>query len=470
MLYRLKSGYALRGWDGMAWVLVKRPENMIRNLTQEQFQVLMLCDGETELPSKLLDETLLKALNQCKEEGLVEPCKDVSPLDEDQYYHYYHNRYVNSVFWSVTGHCNYRCRHCYVDGPDGKLGEMSTEQAIDLIDQIAECGVLRVDMTGGELFVRKDLWQLIDRILSHKMIIGQIYTNGWLINEELIEQFERRNIKPKVQISFDGVGWHDWMRGVPGAEKAALKAFQLLHEHGFRTNAAMCIHRGNLYTVPQTVEALKAVGVKDIKVSNVDMTDLWQHKSQGNEMTREEYTRAVLPYIDWYYRTGRPIKRLEFGGVVELNQEAPARMMARHYDGTENCLNSYLCGVTRWTCYITPEGRLVPCMPMASSPEQERFPLVQDIGLRNGLSSSYYMQFVNSRIKDLMAVNSECNSCIYRYKCGGGCRATALLQGDHNLMGCDREMCGFWKKGQDKLVMSALKAAQENYGAVFSEE
>src|SRR5699024_10246901 len=119
-------------------------------------------------------------------------------MDDDQYYRYYSNRYVKMVFWSVTGRCNYRCRHCYIDGPDGKLGEMSTEQAMDLIDQMAGCGVLRVDLTGGELFVRKDLWQLIDRILSYKMTIGQIYTNGWLVNEELIEQFELRGIKPNV--------------------------------------------------------------------------------------------------------------------------------------------------------------------------------------------------------------------------------------------------------------------------------
>ena len=48
MYYRMKPPYVLRGWEGMAWVLVKRPENWTQNLTQEQFQVLTLCDGETK--------------------------------------------------------------------------------------------------------------------------------------------------------------------------------------------------------------------------------------------------------------------------------------------------------------------------------------------------------------------------------------------------------------------------------------
>ena len=464
MLYRLKKDYILRGWEKMPWVLVQRPDNEICQLTQDEFQTLLLCDGETELDNDLMDDKLFEVLHQCEEKGYIEAIEKPVSLENEQYYTYYNNRYVKSVFWSVTGKCNYRCRHCYVDGPDGKMGELSTAQALDLIEQMAKCGVLRVEITGGEPFVRKDLWQLIDRILAHKMVIGYIYTNGWLIDEAMIAQFEKRGIKPKVQVSFDGVGWHDWMRGIPGAEEAALRALQLLHEHGFKTNVAMCIHRGNLHTIPQTVKMLKEVGVEDIKASHVDMTELWRCNNQGNGMTREEYTRAVLPYIDWYYRTGRPIKRLEFGGVVELSQETPARLMARHYDGTENCLDSFLCGVTRWTCYITPEGRLLPCMPMAASPQQDQFPLVQDIGLKEGLSGSVYMQFVNRRIRDLFAANTECNECAYKYKCGGGCRASALAGPDHSLMGCDREMCEFWHSGYEARIRKAIEEAEAKYG------
>ena len=463
MFYRLKSNYILRGWNGMPWVLVRRPENAIKNLSQEQFQVLLLCDGETELPGGLLNDSLNETLRECESEGWVGPCEISVPMDDDQYYRYYSNRYVKMVFWSVTGRCNYRCRHCYIDGPDGKLGEMSTEQAMDLIDQMAGCGVLRVDLTGGELFVRKDLWQLIDRILSYKMTIGQIYTNGWLVNEELIEQFELRGIKPNVQISFDGVGWHDWMRGIPGAEEAALRAFGLCKKRGFYATASVCIHRGNVSSLPQTIEALRTVGVTEAKTSNVDMTDLWRCHSEGNAMTQQEYMDAMIPYITWYYEAGRPIEDLEFGGIARLRKDAPGELSARCYDGTEACMDCYLCGATRKSCYITPEGRLLPCMPMTSSPEQSKFPRVQDIGLQKGLSDSYYMQFVNGRVKDLFAANQECAGCSYRYKCGGGCRAAALTGADHDLMGCDRDMCMFWKNHYDERILQTIREAEAKY-------
>ena len=93
---------------------------------------------------------------------------------------------------------------------------------------MAECGVLQVDITGGEPFVRKDFWQLVDRIRSYGMVIGKDLYKRLLLHEAILDAFEQRGINPAFSISFDGVGWHDWMRGVPGAEEAALRALRLL--------------------------------------------------------------------------------------------------------------------------------------------------------------------------------------------------------------------------------------------------
>ena len=463
MYYSLKPEYLLRGWEGMAWVLVRRPENQIMTLSREMFQTLLLCDGETELSASSLDDETLGALREAEEKGFIQPCENPQPLAEDQYYQYYKNRYVSKVFWSVTGRCNFRCRHCYMDAPDGMLGELSTEEAFDLIDQMAECGVLWVDITGGEPLVRKDIWQLIDRILSHHMVIRDFSTNGWLLNDAVLDEFERRGLHPSFAISFDGVGWHDWMRGRKGAEEDALRAMRLCHSRGYQVSVGMCIHRGNVGSLPATVEALRAAGIEYIKTSNVDPTDLWNAHSEGNGMTREEYIQAMLPYIEWYYKSGRPIKQLEFGGMVRMRQDAPGELSVHCYDGTESCLDNYLCGAVRWSCYITPDGRLLPCMPMTASPKQELFPKVQEIGLRQGLSSSYYMQFVNGRIRDLLAANAECAGCDYRYKCGGGCRASALAI-DQNPMGCDRQMCMFWKNEYDARIRQAIEDAEAKWG------
>lgn len=471
MYYRLKPEYVLRGWKGSAWVLVKRPENLTQYLTQEKFQTLLLCDGETELSADLLDSSIKHTLQQCEEEGLIVSSTESFPLDSEQYYKFYNNRHVRSVLWSITGKCNYRCRHCYMDAPKGKFGELTTQEALNLIDQMAECGILQVDLTGGETFIRKDLWQLIDRIVSHHITIGTVFTNGWLLTENVLDAFEARGLKPQISVSFDGVGWHDWMRGVSGAEEAALRALRLCQKRGFQTDVEMCIHRGNVNTLPQSIELLRSVGVENIKVSHVAMTELWQHNSDGNSFTHQEYIEAMLPYITWYYQAGQPIEYLTFSDIIVLQRNTPYRIIAEQCGviaeqrgGIEKCVDLYMCGSARITCYITPEGRLLPCMPMTASPKQDHFPRVQEIGLKQGLNDSYYMQFVTGRIKDLFAANPECNSCPYRYRCGGGCRATALLEGDHNLMGCDRTRCMMWKNGYVNKIRQIANEAESKYG------
>lgn len=461
MFYRLKKFYVLRGWEKMPWVLVERPKNNIRTLSKEMFQVLLLCDGETNLDRNILDDVLEKELKKCEEEGIIEASFEACPLETDQYYKYYQNRYVKMIFWSVTGKCNFQCRHCYMDAPDAALGELSTKEALDLIDQMADCGVLRVDITGGEALVRKDIWQLIDHILDYKMTIGIFYSNGWLLDEKVLDEFDKRKIKPQISVSFDGVGWHDWMRGTHGAEDAAIKALNLCKERGFKTDVQMCIHRGNLKSLPQTIEALHAAGVNKLKVSNIMLTDLWRRHSEGNALSQEEYIEAMIEYISQYLKTEKPLEKLTLSGIIHIYHDKPYELAVRQYDGTEEALGCYLCSITRWYCYITPDGRLLPCLPMTASPssDQERFPKIQDIGLKKGLNDSFYMQFVNTRVKDLLEVNEECRDCTYKLKCGGGCRAMALMDGTHNLMGCDRNMCVLWKGGYMERIRQAADQA-----------
>ncbi|MDO5336988.1 MAG: radical SAM protein [Eubacteriales bacterium] len=462
MFFKLKPPYALRGWEKMAWVLVKRPYNRIRCLSQTEFEALVLCDGETELTADLLDEQMQEVLKDFETRGIIESSSHAQPLQDDQYYRYYPNRYVRSVFWSITGRCNYRCRHCYMDAPGAAMGELSTEAALNLIDQMADCGVLRVDLTGGEPFVRKDFWQLVDRILFHKMTIGQVYTNGWLLNDSMLDEFERRNLKPEFSISFDGVGWHDWMRRVTGAEEAALRALRLCRKRGFPANAEMCIHRGNQDSLPQTVRALFEAGITSLKTGNVSLTELWRANSEGNELTQKEYVEAMLRYIPQYFADGIPMNIL-LSGVIYLHPDKTYSIVAERYNETEDCLECQLCGSARWSCYITPEGRLLPCMPMTACSEQVQFPLVQEIGLKKGLSDSFYMQFVDRRVKELFNVNEECAACPYRLRCGGGCRANALLEGEHDLMGADRSMCFLWKRGYVEKIREVTDRAIAEY-------
>ena len=294
------------------------------------------------------------------------------------------------------------------------------------------------------------------------MTIGQVYTNGWLLNDKVLDEFEHRNMKPEFSISFDGVGWHDWMRGINGAEEAALKALKLCIRRGFSVNVEMCVHKGNQDTLSETVKLLSAIGVPVMKVSNISLTNLWKRNSEGKALGVREYTEAMIRYIPHFYEAGMPMNLILAGVITLYKNSEKFSVIPIKYNGTEKCKERHLCGAARYACYITPEGRLLPCMPMTACKEQEMFPLVQDIGLKKGLEDSFYMDIVDSRVKDLLAVNEKCALCDHKYQCGGGCRAVALEQtGD--LMGCNGNQCILWKEGYVDRIQETAKAAVARY-------
>lgn len=77
---------------------------------------------------------------------------------------------------------------------------------------------------------------------------------------------KKRNIKPGFSVSFDGIGYHNWMRGVDGAEQDALRAIKILVQNGFYVMSVCCIHRENAHVITDTVELMNNIGVDRVEV------------------------------------------------------------------------------------------------------------------------------------------------------------------------------------------------------------
>ena len=93
-----------------------------------------------------------------------------------------HGRMPLFVSWIVTNRCNLRCVYCGC--PDIKTSELTTDQALRLVDEMAELGALSVHLTGGEPLVRKDLNRIVARLRSVGVRYG-ISTNGSLVPKRL---------------------------------------------------------------------------------------------------------------------------------------------------------------------------------------------------------------------------------------------------------------------------------------------
>lgn len=165
------------------------------------------------------------------------------------------------VVWNVTRRCNLRCVHCYAASADRAYpGELSTEEALALIDQFAEFGVPVVLFSGGEPLLRPDLFQLSARVAQRGMR-AVLSTNGTLLTPEVVDQVKEQGFS-YVGISLDGSReTHDRFRGVAGAFDRSLAAIRRARDAGIRVGVRYTITRENQQDLPMLLDLLESEGI-----------------------------------------------------------------------------------------------------------------------------------------------------------------------------------------------------------------
>ncbi len=129
------------------------------------------------------------------------------------------------VVWNTTRTCNLHCVHCYTDSDNLKYdGELTTAEAHKLIDELSDFGIPSLLFSGGEPFMRKDLFTLLE-YASKKNVRPVISTNGTLIDRETAQRVKDSGVV-YVGISLDGLEEiNDKFRGVEGAFGRTMKGF-----------------------------------------------------------------------------------------------------------------------------------------------------------------------------------------------------------------------------------------------------
>jgi len=149
------------------------------------------------------------------------------------------------VVWNVTRTCNLHCVHCYADAHDKEYeGELTTEEALRVIDDLAQFGAPVILFSGGEPLLRPDLFQLI-RYAKDKGIRGVLSTNGTLITREVVRQLKEFGLS-YVGVSIDGPEpVHDRFRGKKGAFQEALQGIRNCLTEGIRVGVRMTLTKYN---------------------------------------------------------------------------------------------------------------------------------------------------------------------------------------------------------------------------------
>ncbi|MCP4154608.1 MAG: radical SAM protein [bacterium] len=188
--------------------------------------------------------------------------------------------------------CNLRCKHCGSSCEGPLPDELTTEEALQLCDQLGELGLRKITLSGGEPFTRPDWHLLVERLTQHK-IITCILSNGWLISDDIIDKALKAGVN-NIGMSVDGIEeTHDFIRK-KGSFNSILRSMKKMKEKNLSSAAVTTISRKNIDELPRIKEILIDSKVKD-----------WQLQiamPMGN----------MLDYPDWILDPGDIGKIIDF--------------------------------------------------------------------------------------------------------------------------------------------------------------
>lgn len=150
------------------------------------------------------------------------------------------------VVWNSTKTCNLECIHCYASAKKSKFpGEMTTEEARAMIDDLADFRVPALLMSGGEPLVRPDILDLAEYATS-KGIRVTFSTNGTLITDAVARRMKEIGVT-YAGISIDGTEpRHDVMRAKKGAFQETLKGIRNCRKHDIRVGLRFTATNDNI--------------------------------------------------------------------------------------------------------------------------------------------------------------------------------------------------------------------------------
>ena len=162
--------------------------------------------------------------------------------------------------WELTLKCNLACSHCGSRAGERRENELSTEEALDLVRQLAELGITEVTIEGGEAFLRPDWLDIARAITDHGMRCS-LTTGSYGMSRETARRIKEAGIA-QVNVSVDGLeATHDRIRGRQGSFRFCFQGFEHFREAGVLYTANTQLNRLSAPEMPEIYERLRDAGV-----------------------------------------------------------------------------------------------------------------------------------------------------------------------------------------------------------------
>ncbi|MGZ8867910.1 MAG: radical SAM protein [Thermoanaerobaculia bacterium] len=214
------------------------------------------------------------------------------------------------VVWNSTKTCNLECIHCYASAKKKAFpGEMTTEEARAMIDDLASFNVPALLMSGGEPLVRPDILDLAEYAKT-KGIRVTFSTNGILITEEKAKRMADIGVT-YAGISIDGAEpRHDHMRGKAGAFKETLKGIRNCRKYGIRVGLRFTATSENIGDIDAIFKLVEEEGIGRLCIYHLVYSGRGAYLS-GIDVPNEEkrvFMDKLIRQTDKWNKEGREIE------------------------------------------------------------------------------------------------------------------------------------------------------------------
>jgi MoaA/NifB/PqqE/SkfB family radical SAM enzyme len=189
------------------------------------------------------------------------------------------DRLPSGLVYEATMRCNLTCEFCYVGDLLNLEGEWRQEMTLDNLRRAFPQGELQVSLTGGEIFMRKDIMSVLDLFKDKGYSCGYLTTNGTIINDERAEalaSLAQQGFLKHISVSIDGPGeLHDKARGVKGTFERTAAGLRRLQAASKKKGAALrvsintTVAEESLETLDQIVDVAEELGVDAIGLNHL---------------------------------------------------------------------------------------------------------------------------------------------------------------------------------------------------------
>jgi radical SAM protein with 4Fe4S-binding SPASM domain len=346
-----------------------------------------------------------------------------------------------SVQLLLTRKCNLSCVHCSAAQflEKEKEPELSTKEWINLLERLKEIQVFQMDISGGEIFLREDIFEILEAAVRCKFPKLSIVTNAALISAAVAGKLKRLGIK-NAAVSLDGdEKAHDRIRGT-GSFKKTFTGIRHLVAEGIIPEILFTPLKSNYKTVNDLVDLLYPLGIKKLSFNALHPTGRCKINYKDiilDTFLHSEEFHGLIEKVRGKYRDFKIADSILYFQSYSSGDDADR---AELKSAGKEKKTIKVCSAGHSSCNITAGGWVIPC------------------------SELFDFKGGNVREKDILEIwkNSEnfekirrlanistgeipyCRNCDYNIYCNAGCRADAYAVFGDLL--APHPFCPYWQE------------------------